>query len=478
MSVLRRLLDAWREAPNVELANRIVAVGALSKTTVTHRNWLEVATAQRAEDVSSLLSIAGVGKSAQLRERIEVLSRFPDDPRIERFVAGLYERPPVTSSGARTFWTQVRPLASRMRDVAAISVLRRLNEANEYLRGQIERVLLDVGARDDVPLSAELSAWLDELDRTVLAPKPKDPRSVDELQAAFLANPHDETLRAVTMDALLEAGDARAKLMVMQLEGADVAKFVKANATTLLGDLAAVIKPSARFDRGWLHAAELRQGGNNSQRLAREASAGNPLWATVEELTGPGDELISVHPVMKSLRTLTRSELRVPSLPSQLVRLLDYRLERGDVLRLALPETLSSLRELHVRAYPADVTLLLRRAVTLEAFRADLINAMPRVAAHVVQQLFQLEVPHVTVGFLGWDGPPAITVEFEREDSVVAAHVSLSLEDVPTQMLLATVADTELLLTQCREFGAVQVTIHFDAAVNEERRTRLAALAD
>ncbi|MGV3622328.1 MAG: hypothetical protein ACO1OB_16035 [Archangium sp.] len=472
---LLELLTAWREAPNVELADRIVALGALSTTAVTHKTWFDIAIHKRAEDVSPLLAIAAVGKSAVLRERIEVLSRFPEDPRIERFVSGLYARPPVTSSSARGVWAAVRPLASRIRDASAASALRRLRDGlvagsdwNEYLRGQLDRVLLEATVRNE-PLSPALDARLLEIDQTFLAPKARDPRSWETLQTAFLEAPHDEGLRAVTMDALLEAAHPRATLMELQAGGADVAKFVKANAAVLLGPLAGVIKPNAVFARGWLQEAELRQGGSTAQRLAREATAGHPFWSTVETLSGPGDALISVHPVMKSLRALKRSQVRVPELPAQLERLLEYRLERGDVLRLAQPEVLPRLRDLYVRMYPADVALLMRRAAGLERFRAD-VYGMPRSVGPVVDVLFNLEGPGVTVGFLPGDGLATMTLSFEREGAAVAAHLSTPLALQPTAL-----SECEWLLQRCRALGAVRITLQLDPAVDPGP---LAALAD
>lgn len=197
----------------------------------------------------------------------------------------------------------------------------------------------------------------------------------------MLADPTNATLRRVVMDALLAVNHPRAKLW---LEGG-------AGTAELLGPLVDVIEPDFAFVEGWLHTARLKAG---AARLV-----GHPLWATVEVLDAAGDSAVSSHPVMKSLRTLSRSSAAVTQLSSQLEHLLEHRVSRADVIALSSVNTLPLLTELHVRIAADDVALLLPRAPTLQSLRVDLVDATPESAPSIVESVYRAGLNRMAFGF-------------------------------------------------------------------------------
>ncbi|MFY2558196.1 TIGR02996 domain-containing protein [Corallococcus terminator] len=139
-----------------------------------------------------------------------------------------------------------------------------------------------------------------------------------------LENPADDEARAVLADALLEEGHPRGELIALQLEAtrrplthAEKKRerdIIKTARKELLGPLDAVLKVQCRFTRGFLSHAALKQSMSYALSRAQVTVVGHPLWATVEHLEGQGDEDITPHPVMKSLRSLAHSQVHLGTL--------------------------------------------------------------------------------------------------------------------------------------------------------------------
>ncbi|MGV3622329.1 MAG: hypothetical protein ACO1OB_16040 [Archangium sp.] len=212
--------------------------------------------------------------------------------------------------------------------------------------------------------------------------------SGDELQSAFLADPFNEALRRVLMDALLEVNHPRAQLWLMKEDDSEA--FIAAHADELLGPLAGVLEPGFQFSRGWLQRATLKHA----------AHAGHPLWATVEALDARGDSLVSKHPVMKSLRTLINSAAPVHELTSpRLTRLLGHHVSYEDAVALSSVNTLPRLLELQVYISVDDVGVLLPRAPALQSLHVDLVDATPELAPSVLEDLFRTGIDRMGIGF-------------------------------------------------------------------------------
>ncbi|MCP3168399.1 TIGR02996 domain-containing protein [Myxococcus qinghaiensis] len=329
-AVLDGLLVAWRATPHTALANPIVAVGnKLAGDLHPPKDWDALAKKPDAANLTTLLAALLDKGSVKGRGRLETLAGWPEDPRIDRWVASRFVDPPFTSSGARPFWTRLAPLARRIRDAQAASAMLKARagydkqeDFEEFLAGHVDRIRVQLKAAKDAELPADAVKVLAQLDTALqdaATPKPRNAADAETLLAQVLAKPEDEEARAVLADVLLEQGHPRGELIALQLEATRRTltaterkrerELLKSARKELLGPLDAVLKPDCVFTRGFLSHAALKQGSARAIRSAIQKTAGHPLWATVEHLEGRGDYDITTHPVMKSLRSLANSEV-------------------------------------------------------------------------------------------------------------------------------------------------------------------------
>ncbi|QSQ22615.1 TIGR02996 domain-containing protein [Pyxidicoccus parkwayensis] len=335
-TVLTVLLDSWRAAPHRELADRIVSVGAkVAGGRALSGEWEAVAKKPDAAVLSVLLDTLLDKGSVKARARLEALEEWPEDPRIDRWVAERYADPPFTSTGARPFWTRLLPLARRIRDARAAETLTRARKGydrgiahEDFLASHLDRIRSELDAATDIALSTVLSQALPEMDAALRseaeAAKPARTGDVETLLAQVLAKPEDDEARAVLADVLQETGHPRGELIALQLEAtrrpltpAEVKRerqLIKTARKELLGPLDDVLKPDCTFSRGFLSRAALKQGNARALESAIEKTVGHPLWATVEHLEGKGDYDITTHEVMKSLRSLAHSSVGLEQL--------------------------------------------------------------------------------------------------------------------------------------------------------------------
>ncbi|MCP3102216.1 TIGR02996 domain-containing protein [Myxococcus sp. K15C18031901] len=329
--VLTGLLDAWRTAPHRELADRVVAVGRLAAGRQhTPVDWKTVGTKPDPVALSALLPALLDKGSVQGRSRVEALASWPEDPRIDRWVAQLFVEPPFTSSGARPFWTRLAPLARRIRDAEAARAMLKARDGYDpdigheaFFAGHVDRIRDELLAATDAPLSDEDQRALAALDQVLQEDTsgrtPARAVDADALLAQVLEKPEDDELRAVLADVLLEAGHPRGELLSLQLAARERTltpterkrekQLLQDSRAELLGPLDAALKPESTFSRGFLSRAVLKQGNATSIATAIAKSVGHPLWATVEHLEGRGDRDVTLHPVMKALRSLAHSDL-------------------------------------------------------------------------------------------------------------------------------------------------------------------------
>lgn len=138
------------------------------------------------------------------------------------------------------------------------------------------------------------------------------PASEAALLEAIYEDPDDDGARLVYADALLEVGDVRGELIVLQCDRATRAsaptareqELLRMNGRAWTGALAAALG-EVHYERGFLTGCTwaLKRLGYD------EAIVGNAIWRTVEDLTiAPRTYFFAdvvAHPVMRSLRKLT-----------------------------------------------------------------------------------------------------------------------------------------------------------------------------
>ncbi|ATB36276.1 hypothetical protein CYFUS_001690 [Cystobacter fuscus] len=421
-TVLAQLLDAWRAAPHRELADRIAAVGAK----LGAGTWDTVATKPDPTVLSALLDTLLDKGSVKARARLEAMEAWPEDPRIDRWVADRYADPPFTSTGARPFWTRLLPLARRVRDARAAETLAKARTGfdrsilhEEFLGRHLDSLQFQLSAVTDAELSADLREALPGIDAALRseteAAKPRRSADAEALLAQVLAKPEDDEARAVLADVLQEAGHPRGELIALQLEAtrrtltpAEAKRerqLIKSARKELLGPLDEVLKPDCAFSRGFLSRAALKQGNSGALASAIEKTAGHPLWATVEHLEGKGDSSITPHEVMRSLRSLAHSSVGIKRLARmpKLEALVDDS-HSEDWLALAqTQEAFPRLRELDVQLFPRQardflLSPLVARLERLQV-RLDLPGHDPSIAEAALQWLAlvpRLNVPDLT----------------------------------------------------------------------------------
>jgi hypothetical protein len=329
--VLATSLAVWRQAPNTELADMIVKLGKLFPTAIDAKTWLPISAKHRPEALDSLLATLLDKGSIQGRERLDALSAWPTDPRIDRFVAELFATPPFTSTGARPFWTRMQPLTARIVDRTAFAKLAvarksKTTKVYDFLGEYIDRAALVV--QPDAPIDTNaLSAITAALHSASATPTTH--KRADAVLAEFLSNPRNDDALAPLADALIEAGDPRGELIAAQLDGSPAAtkraeRIIVKHRAALLGPLAKVLLPEITFRRGFVSRGKIRRGTSAAQAQLIEKSVGHPMWATIEHLEGPDDHDITLHPVMKSLRSLVATDVTLIGLSKLNLTALDY----------------------------------------------------------------------------------------------------------------------------------------------------------
>lgn len=413
-TVLAELLATWRASPHRELADRVVSVGAKAAAGPSRPGtWEDVAKEQDPVTLSALLDTLLDKGSVKARSRLEALAGWPEDPRIDRWVADRYADPPFTSTGARPFWTRLLPLARRVRDTRAAEILGKARAGydrsipyEDFLAAHLDRVRAEVDSAQDHALSAELRQVLAKVDLALHeeaeAAKPRRSEDAEALLSQVLANPGDDEARAVLADVLLEAHHPRGELIALQLEAtrrpltpAETKRerqLIKTARQELLGPLDAVLKPECTFSRGFLSRAALKQGNSRALESAIEKTVGHPLWATVEHLEGRGDYDITTHEVMRSLRSVAHSSVGAETLsrmPKLEVLVEDSASDAWT--RLAREkDAFPRLRELDLQLHPRQAREFLQSPLVARLERLQVRMALPGPAPSVAESALAL----------------------------------------------------------------------------------------
>lgn len=268
----------------------------------------------------------------------------------------------------------------------------------------------------------------------------------EALLNAVLSEPENFDHRQVLMDRLLEEAHPRGELLQMQFspsrdERAE-SRFIKKHRDELLGALAPVVHAES-FAHGFLYSAGLKRG-----EVAKHPEViGHPLWATVFALKGPGDELISSHPVMRSLRALGSTSLPVNALGAlrELRALHAFELTSERASALSSSSFLPKLRVLHVRAHGDEAELLFPRLAGLETFGLSLLDAGVEESWPTILRLLEFAGPSTSISF-----ESGLNVEFTRDEGIVSLTRVDFLNDVQP---MRAPGEAELLLALAEAAG-------------------------
>lgn len=289
-AALLALIEAWRARRSARIgalcdkASKLVKRRPLATSPIKKANerWHEIAADRDPLDLARLIAALGTGAVTAARKRIDVLATFPDDPRLAPALATFLAVAPYFESATAT------ELIARAKEI--------------ILRGADERVLAVLAPYADRPSIAALLAeirvtpvelTIDEQRACEAIEQLLGGQSADDLLAAIYDAPHDDGLRAVYADWLLEHGDeAYGEWIQLQLQPAlepdaqqRMDELWRSLERRLIAPFTKVTEPSSRvFKRGFLFRCAIRA--TNTRAVAAAAVA--PEWQTVEELSVDG----------------------------------------------------------------------------------------------------------------------------------------------------------------------------------------------
>ena len=301
---LRHLLDAWRVAPNSDLASLVghvsarveakrVAIRGTSRAKI-QKAWLEIALKDDPSDLPRLLrSITDtMGRSTDALLRVQTLASRPADPRTGAHVVEQLEVPAFHASSTLPFWKaliglaadhvdsritdSLEGLASRFDQILAARYSDRSKTAT-WFRGQLSRAVAMHRALPEVKVGAA--------DRRKLATLAKRIGDIDRPFLVRIAeNPDDDDARHVYADRLQERGDPRGEFIALQLANQSaprIEKLAADHADIWVGALRPFLRlDNCRFERGFLSHAALAS--FEPERLTTVAH--DSVWATVRTI--------------------------------------------------------------------------------------------------------------------------------------------------------------------------------------------------
>jgi uncharacterized protein (TIGR02996 family) len=328
----------------------------LAAGTKPHAQWLSRASKQSAGDLPELLRDFLDGPATQIAERAAALLPWPKDPRIAE-AALAARRGKLVSDPLHALW----PALENLFAVHAGGALRK-----------------------EVAVDPALAAprWISERrggpDASAPAPaKPGAvPKTAAEWEAWSLAAPDDLARRALWADWLLERGDPRGELMMLQLlereltpkEQGRVNALVKKHGRAWLGTVGQIAEQRGlRFERGVAVAVSLKPVPDG--RVVDD----DPNWATVRELEIPEQapppkvdaKLFELLPRLTSLQGAhMKIAQRVFAAGAPCLRRISFALDWGNspldakLLPVFLDAKLPALRAARLHAWPEQARQL------------------------------------------------------------------------------------------------------------------------
>jgi len=334
-AALDELLAAWAASKTPALRELVIALGdhiarALpaidAKPKSLDAPWREIADAIRPADVPRLIAAFERASSGQVLHWIDVLDRFPVDPRIA--AGALSVIPQFVSSSAGPTRTRAFRLIEKIADPAApieTAVQRTKSAWNATeLRERLRKIADKTPpatplAKDEEAKAAALAKAIAKLAKgpapteDALAGAPAKPTATPTTSksttAALLRQVYDDPAsdepRSIYADALQQDGDPRGELIALQLQPKltgvlekRVRELVKTHGAQWLGPLVAIVDDPV-FERGFLQACTVSLSNDTHRALLDD-----PAWATVEEIRTTEVEVVTA-PTMRSLRRVS-----------------------------------------------------------------------------------------------------------------------------------------------------------------------------
>jgi uncharacterized protein (TIGR02996 family) len=371
---LLALLAVWqktrepRVAALIDLVSvRLVpAVEPMPGKTVEARDdaWRALAKKKSPRDVPRLLAALWPKQWRDARPLLDLLDRFPDDPRIAAFLTRTVVEPPYTSKSSFNFSKLVFASIGRLGDRRGLEALATSKEAlAKTAIAQIERRA--IAPVDETALAAAEAYFAGDIARASA-----DTDRGAALLAAVYEAPDDDGPRAVYADWLVERGDKRGEFIALQLARGDgeptkrERELEKEHGRAWAGELGKAFGlHDLVFDRGFFAGGPLHK--EELARLRDDPAA--RLVTTLRSFDAP-ETVLAALAHLPSLRDLTTTDAVVAALA-----------KRGEPLQLT---TLAVSLQYWASTRPSEPDASLARLEVFPALRnlsvtGDHIDKLP-----------------------------------------------------------------------------------------------------
>lgn len=327
---LKELLARWERtrhpaiADAIEILSKAVGGEPIAADSVQEaiNAWNVAADRADALTLGPVLTAFPIGLIANGIAQLEHLTGR-SDPRIPHRLLRLLDDPPFRSLGALGFWKDALRIVEEVRDPRSVSELERQRDRAEaefappmgrLIRREIQATLERMRGRVPTPEpNPDAEALLEALEERYQSDK-----LAEELLAEVYAQPQDVEARLIYADRLLESGDPRGELIILQCSGGEAPpskeqrqrekELLAKHGVEWLGDLAPVLlKTGLVYKRGFVDSCIFK----TKNRVQAERLIGHPAWSTVRSITVNSNwnarreiDRLLLDPVMMSLREI------------------------------------------------------------------------------------------------------------------------------------------------------------------------------
>ncbi len=322
-----RAIAAWHDVPDPRLGTLCLTLAEdhLAVDADAKKAWKTETETPGSVDLDVLIAtLLPVRRSGTLVDRARLLSLRVPDPRIGAALERVLRAMPFTSNSARGNLGELFDIVARVaeQDPRFARIAETLHDEwnvreaqRAWLFRRFARVSEAIDARWPTAVRIDDPALDEALER--LRPAPEPTGIDDDLEARMFAEPWEPSNWVVLRDALLEAGDPRGELMVLQDRDDDHARqnvLIGDHSDEWLGGIGPFVTITGWRD-GYPYAGTVQFG----QPRDVDAHGTNPVWRTIRDLTLTGYKIGPVlHPflahVCDAVTTLRSSSSDTPPL--------------------------------------------------------------------------------------------------------------------------------------------------------------------
>ena len=224
---LRALLAAWQTARHPRIADAIDVVSRQIANTapipgksVNERDdhWRAIAKKQQPTELPRLLAALWPKQWRPARPLLDLLDRWPEDPRIAAALVRALVEPPYDSGASMALYELIFEKLGRLGDQRGLAALRDAAERHRFLAAGIKQTIMTLERRAPPALPDEAAlAAIEASFAEVIASASNDEARGAALLEAIYAAPDDDAPRIVYADWLGERGDVRGEFITLQL---------------------------------------------------------------------------------------------------------------------------------------------------------------------------------------------------------------------------------------------------------------------